>query len=170
MCPGRCTRRQFGLALAGIPLASRAKALPREPLPCEEPATVARVYLAGERPHWPKPTLDVNREIAEIEARLRQAAQSHAADVRLTGSQTLRSPADVRPWLDSVGDIDGVLMIPLMQPTPPLRPLVESLEVPALVFSRPYATHAWASIAALRQSGRKVDVLATSSYGDLDPY
>jgi len=57
-----------------------------------------------------------------------------------------------------------------MQPTPPLQPLLDALEVPALVFSRPHATHAWPSIAALQQGRLKVKVVATSSYGDLDPY
>lgn len=170
MLPNRCTRRQFGLALCGAPLSVLVKAAPRDPLPCDEPATVARVYLAAERPHWPKPTLDVAQEIAEIEARLDQAVRRHAGDARLIGGQTLRSAAEVRPWLEAMGDIDGVLMIPLTQPTPPLRPLIDLLEVPGLVFSRPYATHAWSSIAALQQAGRKVDVIATSSYGDLDPY
>jgi L-fucose isomerase-like protein len=69
-----------------------------------------------------------------------------------------------------MGDIDGVLMIPLAQPTPPLRAMADSLTVPGLFFSRPYATHAWSSIADLRKGGRKLDVAATSSYGDLDPY
>ncbi len=68
------------------------------------------------------------------------------------------------------GEIDGVLMVPVSQPVPPLRALVDSLQVPGLFFSRPYATHAWSSIAELRKSGRKLDVIATSSYGDLDPY
>jgi L-fucose isomerase-like protein len=76
----------------------------------------------------------------------------------------------VKPWLAKLGDVDGVLMIPLSQPTPPLRAVLEGLPVPGLFFSRPYATHAWSSIADLRKSGRKVDVIATSSYGDLDPY
>jgi L-fucose isomerase-like protein len=66
--------------------------------------------------------------------------------------------------------IDGVLMVPVSQPTPPLRALVDALTVPGLFFSRPYATHAWSSIAELRRSGRKLDVIASSSYGDLDPY
>jgi L-fucose isomerase-like protein len=69
-----------------------------------------------------------------------------------------------------MGDIDGVLMIPLMQPTPPLYALAEALQVPGLFFSRPYATHAWSAITGMRKQGKKLDVIATSSYGDLDPY
>ncbi|MCX6621678.1 MAG: hypothetical protein NTY38_11510, partial [Acidobacteria bacterium] len=39
-----------------------------------------------------------------------------------------------------------------------------------LVFSRPYASHSWSGVAGIRKSGRKIDVIASSSYGDLDPY
>ena len=165
-----CTRRQFGLTLCGASFTSVLRGAAPGPLPCDGPAAVARVYLTGEKAYWPKPTLDVSQDIAEVEARLAEVARKHASNVRFTGGETIRSAEEVQPWLAKMGDIDGVLMIPLMQPTPTLRPLIDALSVPGLVFSRPYATHAWSSIAALQKAGRKLDVLATSSYGDLDPY
>lgn len=164
------TRRQFGLGLCALPLCARLPGADREAMPWSGPATVARVYLASPRVHWPKPTLDIAAEVAEIEARLVEVQHQHAANVRFTGGEILRTEEEVRPWLARMGEIDGILMIPLSQPTPPLRALVDAATTPALLFSRPYATHAWSSIAGLRQAGRKVDVIATSSYGDLDPY
>ncbi|HOL71928.1 MAG TPA: hypothetical protein PLP04_00365 [Bryobacteraceae bacterium] len=165
------TRRQFGLSLpAAASLTVPAAAQTSELMPWDEPATVAKVYLASPEVHWPKPTLDVENEVAEIEARLAEVAHKHTENVRFVGGEILRVEADVKPWLAKMGEIDGVLMIPVSQPIPPLRPLLDSLEVPGLFFSRPYATHAWSSIAELRKHGRKLDVIATSSYGDLDPY
>jgi hypothetical protein len=139
-------------------------------MPWNEPAVVAKVYLASALVHWPKPTLDVEKDVAEVEARLGEVARKHTQNVRFVGGEVLRTEQDVKPWLARMGEIDGVLMVPLTQPTPPLRPLIDALDVPGLFFSRPYATHAWSSIAALRKTGKKLDVVATSSYGDLDPY
>jgi hypothetical protein len=175
MSPSSCsfTRREFSLTLCGIPLYGRLAAqstTESASMPWNQPATVARVYLSAPQPHWPKPTLDVAAEVAEVEARLGEVARKHTANVRFTGGDILRTEDDVKPWLARMGSVDGVLMVPVAQPTPPLRALVDALDVPGLFFSRPYATHAWSSIAGMRQQGKPLDVVASSSYGDLDPY
>lgn len=166
-CP--VTRRQFGLALCGLPFAP-ALAEEFRSMPWNEPATVARVYLATDKPHWPKPTLDVQADVAEGEARLKEVQRRHLDNVRFTGGEVLHSDAEVRPWIQKMGNIDGVLIVPLTQPLPGLTPLVNTLQVPSVFFSRPYASHAWATIADMQKSGKKIDVVASSSYGDLDPY
>jgi hypothetical protein len=169
------TRRCFAQTLCGLPLSSLLRAAATDDfsdfaqMPWNAPATVARVYLAGQ-PHWPKPTLDIEQEVRDIEANLAGVARKHAANVRFTGGEILHKDGDVRPWLDQTGPVDGLLIIPLTQPTPALRVLLDESNVPALFFSRPYATHSWSAIAGLRKAGRKLDVAATSSYGDLDPY
>ncbi|MBI4873767.1 MAG: hypothetical protein HY822_03930 [Acidobacteria bacterium] len=167
---GSLTRRQFGLSLCSVPFSFPLAAQEFESMPWNAPATVARVYLASKQIHWPKPTLDVAAEVGEIETRLAEVGRKHAENVRFVGGETLFSEQEVRPWLAKMGDIDGVLMVPISQPTPPLRPLLDALEVPGLFFSRPYATHAWSTVAGLRKSGKKLEVVASSSYGDLDPY
>ena len=167
------TRRDFTWTLCGLPFALEADARDFEELaslPCNGPATVARVYLAAPVPHWPNPTLDVAKEIAEVEARLGDVAKKHTENVRFVGGDVIRKDDEVRPWLAKMGAVDGVLILPVTQPTPALTTLVNALDVPALFFSRPYATHAWSSIAGLRKSGKAIDVVASSSYGDLDPY
>jgi hypothetical protein len=146
-----CTlsRRQFGLSLCGVPFSSALLAQEFQSMPWNSPATVARVYLGGAA-QWPKPTLDLKAEIAEIEARLAEVQRKHPQNVKLTGGDLLGSDAQVKPWLEKMGDIDGVLIIPLTQPTPALGLLVNELKVPALFFSRPYATHSWSVIAAMQ--------------------
>jgi hypothetical protein len=166
-------RRQFGLALCGLPLSpvwAAKEADEFASMPWNAPATVAKVYLGSARVHWPKPTLDLAQEVAGIEEKLAEVARKHVDNVRFVGGETLKTAEEVGPWLARMGSIDGVLMMPLSQPTPPLRPLVDALTVPGLFFSRPYATHAWSSIAGLRKAGHKLDVVASTSYGDLDPY
>jgi hypothetical protein len=166
------TRRSFHAALCGLPFSGLLKADEFEAfrsMPWNGPARVARVYLAG-APHWPKPTLDVEAERKEVEAQIAVASRKNAHLVELSGGELLRSPEEVKAWLARQQDLDGILLLPLTQPTPGFNELIEAAPAPVLVFSRPYATHAWSSVAGLRKAGRRVDVVASSSYGDLDPW
>ena len=156
--------------MCSLPLAGPAQEPELTSEPWNEPANVARIYLASELIHWPNPKLDVAREVAAIEAELAGVARAHAQNVRFTGGEVIRRGEEVRPWLAKAGDIDGVLIIPLTQPMAGLRELVDGLTVPAVYFSRPYAGHSWAEVAGMQKSGKKIDIVASSSYGDLDPY
>ncbi len=163
------TRRAFGLSLCGAPLSLMLDAEQQPSAPWNAPAVVAKVYLAG-TPHWPMPTLDIAAEIKEIEAGLADVQKKHAANVKFIGGETLRSDAEVKPWLARMGEIDGIMIIPLTQPTPALTALVNAATVPSLFFYRPYSTHAWSAIAGMQKAAKKIDIVASSSYGDLDPY
>ncbi len=164
------TRRQFGLSLCGLPF-TLAAAEEFQGMPWNEPAVVAKAYLAtAGHTHWPKPTLDIARDVAEVEAKFVEVQRKHTQNVRLVGGEIIRQPAEIRPWLAKTGDIDGLIIIPVTQPIGPLNEMLDAAGVPSLFFSRPYATHAWSGIGALQKKGRKIDVVATTSYGDLDPY
>lgn len=166
------TRRTFQAALCGLPFSSLIRADEYEAfraMPWNGRARVARVYLAGS-PHWPKPTLDIEAEHRDVEAHIAEAARKNAHLVELSGGELLRSAEEVKAWLARQQDLDGILLLPLTQPTPGFHELIQSAPAPVLVFSRPYATHSWASVAGMRKAGRRVDVIATSSYGDLDPW
>ncbi len=166
------TRRTFQAALCGLPFSSLLRAGEFEAfraMPWNGRARLARVYLAG-APHWPKPTLDVEAERKEVEAHLAEAARKNAHLIDMTGGELLRSVEEVDSWLQRQQDIDGILLLPLTQPTPGFAELIQRAPAPVLVFSRPYATHSWSAVAGLRKAGRRVDVVASSSYGDLDPW
>lgn len=175
MCTDSCgwTRRRFGLSLCGMPLLGLAKETDEwadfQKMPWNEPARLAKVYIAQAELHWPKPTLDLTQEMKDVEARMAEVATKHAANVRFTGSTLVRTPEDAQRWRAQLGEVDGVIAIPLAGGNPVAA--VEGINAPALLFSRPYASHSWSGVAALRKAtGRKIDVIATSSYGDLDPY
>ena len=168
-CP--FTRRQFGWTLCGLPFSLAAAADEFASMPWNEPAVVAKVYLISSSVvHWPKPTLAIANEVADVESKLAEVQRKNADNVRFIGGDLIRNGAEVKPWLAKMGDIDGILIVPVSQPMAGLREIVDTVQVPSLFFSRPYATHAWSSIGALQKSGKKIDVVATSSYGDLDPY
>ena len=164
------SRRQFAWSLCGIPLAFDALAEEFVGMPWNQPATVAKVYLQGPKAYWPNPTLDISKDRAEMESRLAEVQKKHVENVRFVDGGTIGKEEDVKAVMAKLADVDGVLLLPLTQPTPALRATVDALPAPALFFSRPYATHSWSSIADIRKSGKKIDVVASSSYGDLDPY
>jgi len=164
------TRRELIVGLGGLPLASLFGKEELEAMPWNEPAIVAKVFVVSPTVHWPKPDLDVQKDVAEVEARLAEVERKNAGQVRFTGGEVLRKDEEVEPWRRKYGDADAVLIFPMSAPPGPLTALVNSLDVPALYLSRPYAGHAWSWISAQNRAGKKIDVVATSSYGDLDPY
>ncbi len=165
-------RREFGLTLCGLHLASHLP-LPAAELekgPWSEPAVVAKVYLSAPQTHWPRPGLDLQKEMAEVEARLGEVAQKHAQDFRFTGGQLLTTAEQIEPWAKGLGDVDALLITYLSTPSVPVAPVLDAAGVPGLLFGRPYAGHQWSGVAGMRKAGKRVDVLATSSYGDFDQY
>jgi len=167
-CTFGLTRRGFGLGLLGAPMfgLTAQEAAEFKALPCNGPAKIAKVYVASTVLHWPKPTLDLNEEMKEVEARMAEVARKHEQCIRFTGSTLVRTAEDAKAWRAGLGDVDGVIVIPLSGGSVPQ--VIEGLDKPVLVFSRPYASHAWSGIGTLRKAGRKIDVVASSSYGDLD--
>lgn len=163
-------RRHFCLSLSSVPVSLALGSPEAQPMPWDGPASVAKVFLSAPQVHWPRPDVDLDKDIAEVNARLTEFERRHTEEVRFTGGDVLRKNEEAAPWVKRQGDIDAVLIIPLSEPMAALRPLLDALTVPALYFSRPYAGHQWSSIAGLRRSGKMVDVVASSSYGDLDPY
>lgn len=114
--------------------------------------------------------MDVTQEVAEVEARLAEVERKHAGRLRFTGGQLLKDIKEVEGWAKTLGEADAVLAVPVSQPSVPLAAIADAGKLPTLCFSRPYAGHQWSGIATLRKSGRRIDVLASSSYGSLDAY
>jgi L-fucose isomerase-like protein len=165
------TRRHFGAGLLGLPFLrmSALEAAEFEGMAWNEPARIAKLYLAAPVVHWPRPDLNVDQEMKDIEVNMAEVAKKHAHNVRFTSSTLVRTADDIRAWKAKLGDEDGVIIIPLSTGGN-LSLATEGVDKPVLVFSRPYASHLWSSVAAMRKTGRKIDGLATTSYGDLDPY
>jgi len=175
-CGGRLvciTRRCFGLSLCGAPLPwFLAAPLRADEItgPWDGPALIAKVYLTGPDPAWPTPLLDIKKDVAEMERRLAGIERKLAGRVRLTGGEVIGSADQIPGWAQEVKqqDVDGVLLVPVSVPSASLNALVDAAGVPVLCFSRPYMGHQWASIAPLRRTGRRVDLLASSRFEDLE--
>jgi len=167
-CP--LSRREFGAALCSLPAASLFGAQERAQLPWNQPATVARVYVASPTVHWPKPDLDVERDRADVEARMSEVARKHNQDVRFTGGELLRQDSEVEGWLKKYSQADAILIFPMTAPAGPLNALVNAAPAPMLYFHRPYAGHSWSSVGGWQQAGKRIAIVASPTLDDLDPY
>ena len=176
------TRRQFaftsagGLSMGGFGAGSAAAAAVRtegpfsEPMPWDGPAVVRKVYLSTRRAGWPRPDMDLKQEIAAIEASLADFARRHSGAVELTGGEILYAAADAPEFLEKAKAADALLAFNMTTGVyPMLKPLADS-GIPTLLFSLPYAGHDWTHAAAFAQKGYRMDVVASSDYGELDSY
>jgi hypothetical protein len=164
-----CTRREFGFLMGGALLPRLA--LPAVKGPWDEPALIKKVYIAVPTPSWPRPDLDVPVERSAIETRLAELERKHADIVRLTGGELLRTPEDAQAWVKSLSpDVDGVLLVDLTSGTGPMLKVIQQVQVPMLLFARPYSGWSYVEMTNWMQQGKRVAVLSTSSFGDLDPY
>ncbi len=165
------TRRDFGLSLgalsAWLPAAAPAGGAA---MPWAAPAAVKKVYLAAPLITWPKPTLDVPQEKAEIEAHLAELERKHPGLVNFSGGEILRTPEDAQTWVKGVGEVDAVLIIDLTSGTGGMLRALRELQQPTLLFSRPYSGWSYVDVTGWAQGGKKADLIVTSEYGDLDPY
>src|SRR3974377_2440158 len=100
------TRRQFGAGLLGLPFARLAalEAAEFEAMPWNDPARIAKVYVASTALYWPKPTLDLDQEMKEVEANLAEVGKKHAQNVAFTGSALVRTAEDPKAWGGRVRD------------------------------------------------------------------
>jgi hypothetical protein len=166
------TRRQFGLSLGAPALGIGAAAASAEfqGMPWADPAVVHRVYLATTNITWPRPDIDLNQEKAGIEARLAEIERRHAAMVRFSGGEILRVGDNVKAWAGGLGDADAVLVIDLTSGLGGMMRELREVQTPMLLFARPYSGWAYVDVATWRTAGKRVDLISSSDWGDLDPF
>jgi hypothetical protein len=165
--PTCLTRRQFARLVSAAALRF---GWAQQRGPWSEPATVKKIYLAVPQPTWPRPDLDVPRAMAEIEEKMAELERKHPGAVRFTPPQLLRTPADAEACVKNLGDVDAVLIIDLTSGTSGMLRALEQIQVPVLLFARPYSGWSYVDVARWVQSGKRADLLSTSEFGDLDPY
>ncbi len=168
----RCllSRRRFLAASTGLlALLGRPVAAAR-PGPWAEPAIVRKVYLGAPRAGWPRPDVDLEQDVAAIEAQLAKLQRTYPAHVRFTGGELIRTDAELASWLEHLDEADAVLafnMVTIIYPR--LRKIVDTGK-PTLMFAVPYAGHDWTHAVAMAQKGMRIELVASSDFGDLEPY
>ncbi len=163
------SRRQFALAGAGA-LARLSMAAPAAPSAAwNEPAIVKKIYLGGP-PSWPRPDADIKQDVAEIEARLGEVERRYPGQIRFTGGELVATQSDVIAWLERSADADIILAFNLVNNSHRMLATITNSRHPAVMFSLPYSGHVWTHAVALMQMGKKLDLIASSDFADLDSY
>lgn len=168
MPPRTClTRRQFGLLLPAI--AARL-GWSQQRGPWSEPAVVKKIYIATQQITWPRPDLNVPQVMAEIEQQLAELERKHPGAVRFTPPELVRTAEQAEACVKGLGEVDAVLLIDLTSGTGGMLRVLEQIQVPILLFARPYSGWSYVDVARWVQNGKRADLLSTSEFGDLDPY
>lgn len=168
--PMLMTRRQFGFGMAVAPMAVPMVRAASSDAPWDGAAVVKKVFVGVPNPTWPRPDLDLNREMAEISEKLAGLEQKHPGQIRLTGGDWIKRVEDVEPWAKSLGDADAALVLDLTSSTGPMLQAIGKVDIPKLLFTRPITGWSFMNGAEWIQQGVKGDMVASSRFEDLVPF
>jgi hypothetical protein len=130
---------------------------------------VAKIYMGLPDPHWPKPTLDLEKEIQFYESQF-AIHKKELADVDFVVNRLVSSPEQVEKLKDNLKDVDGILAIHL---TIWIRNILDAIleqGKPTIVFAAPYSGHEWVGYGDLlkQEKGSRMECLLTSDYSQLE--
>lgn len=169
------TRRQFmgacgaagGICLAGGLVARPLWAAEEAGWPKLAPAKIHVIYV-GLGGAWPKPEFDAKAEVVKFQQYL-DGVQQRLGDVEFVGGELIpnqeAAAAELLPKLEGA---DALLLIHLAFGSgEPLVRLVDA-GLPTAIFSQPFSGHDWMYVPQWQKAGKRVILLASSDYADLD--
>lgn len=124
---------------------------------------VARLYMGIPRSHWPKPTLDLQKEIAFFRSEFARM-KDEFTDIDFAVDELVSSPAQVLSLRERLSEVDGILAIHLSIDIWDILKSILETGRPTMIFARPYSGHEWVHYGELRRQplGAKMDCLLTS--------
>jgi len=132
------------------------------------PASILVLYLAKPVPTWPRPDFKPQDDIQRLRPMLEAYEAKPELAVKFTGHELLRVPADLSRVDAAIRQADGLLVFNLTSTVMNLiGPLSES-GLPLVLFSQPYSGHDWSAWSNLLARDRRVEVVASSDFGDLE--
>ncbi len=128
------------------------------------------VYMAKPVPTWPRPDIDLNGEMKKINAILADLKKKTDRNVEFVGGELVRTADDIPRFQKNLGDIDGIFAFNLTSTCSPMFIPIVDIGYPTVLFSQPYSGHDWSIVADMQKQGKKVDVVASSDFHDLEPF
>jgi len=130
---------------------------------------VAKIYMGLPDPHWPKPTLNLNKEIEFYEIQFAKL-KSQLTDVDFVVNRLISSPDQVEKLKDNLKDVDGILVIHLTIGIGRILSAILEIDTPKVVFAAPYSGHEWVGYGNLlkQEKGAKMECMLTSDYAQLE--
>jgi len=171
--PLNLNRREFvGAAAGGMLLAG---GLATRPLMAAEeagwpkmPPVKIHVVYVGTGGAWPTPKFDAPAEVAKFKKYL-AGVEERLGDVKFVGGELIpNSPGPAAKVAAELGDADAVLLIHLSFGN--ARPFLSFVNtgLPVAIFSQPFSGHDWMYVPQWQKDGKKVILLTTSDYGELE--
>lgn len=129
---------------------------------------VARLFVAIPKGNWPKPTLDLQQEIAFYRAEFARM-KAEFADIDFAVDELVGTAAQVSALRSRLVEVDGILAIHLNIDVGDIFAEILAASKPTIIFARPYSGHEWVDFGELRRrpQGAKLDCLLTSDTGQL---
>jgi hypothetical protein len=129
---------------------------------------VARLFVAIPRGNWPKPTLDLQQEMAFYRAECARM-KDEFADIDFAVDELVATPAQVSALRDRLAEVDGILAIHLNIDVGDIFHEILAAAKPTIIFARPYSGHEWVDFGEIRRQplGAKLDCLLTTDTSQL---
>jgi hypothetical protein len=130
---------------------------------------VAKIYMGVPDPHWPKPSLDLEKEIRFYESRFAEF-KKELSDVDFVVNRLVSSPEQIDQLKDNLKDVDGILAIHLTIWIGRILDAILEQGKPTVVFAAPYSGHEWVGYGDLldQEKGSQMECLLTSDYSRLE--
>jgi hypothetical protein len=130
---------------------------------------LAKLYMGLPNPHWPKPTLDLDKEIEFYESQFAKF-RHQLADVDFVVNRLVSAPDQVDKLKGNLKDVDGILVIHLTIGIGRILDAILEVDTPKVIFAAPYSGHEWIGYGNLlkQEKGAKMECLLTSDYSQLE--
>ena len=129
---------------------------------------VARLYMGSPQGRWPKPNLDLKKEIGVYENAFAQM-KDELSDVEFTVDELVTSPEQARGLGERLLGVDGILVIHLnIEIWSVLQEILRAAK-PTMVFAIPYSGHEWTEFGDLRKQplGARMECILSSDLKQL---
>lgn len=129
---------------------------------------VARIYMGTSHGLWPKPNLDLKKEVQFYESEFAEL-KDQLSDVEFDPDILVTSRQQVAGIKNRLKDVDGILAIHFNIGVGPILNEILSVGKPTVVFAVPYSGHEWVGYGALQKQelGAKMECMLTSDYKQL---
>ena len=129
---------------------------------------VAKIYVGVPQSLYPKPDLDLEKEVRFYESEFAKM-KDELADVEFVVDQLISSADQLEGFKNVLKEVDGVLAVHLTLSTMPIIKEILGLGRPTIVFSAPYSGHEWHRLAAIykQEQGQNLECLLTKDYKQL---
>jgi len=129
---------------------------------------VARIYMGTSGGLWPKPKLDLKKEIRFYESEFAKH-QEELADVDFVVDELVTSAEQIKSLEGKLKAVDGILAIHLNMGIWPILYEILLMDKPTTVFAAPYSGHTWIGFGGVQKQklGEKMVCLLTNDYSQL---